>query len=86
MDIRVYLTNGDVLDFSQNDPALVQAILAEADGADYVGAGAIYATGTKDSSVLAAGTLEAICRELGCQPGDLLEYVNDGENAQSRTG
>ena len=30
MDIRVYLTNGDVLDFSQNDPALVQAILAEA--------------------------------------------------------
>ncbi|MDX1706619.1 helix-turn-helix transcriptional regulator [Pseudidiomarina sp.] len=21
-------------------------------------------------------TLEAICRELGCQPGDLLEYVN----------
>lgn len=31
-------------------------------------------------------TLEAICRELGCQPGDLLEYVNDGENAQSRTG
>ncbi|KQP73551.1 transcriptional regulator [Methylobacterium sp. Leaf113] len=31
-------------------------------------------------------TLEAICRELGCQPGDLLEYVNDSENAQSRTG
>lgn len=23
-------------------------------------------------------TLEAICRELGCQPGDLLEYVDDG--------
>lgn len=23
-------------------------------------------------------TLEAICRELGCQPGDLLEYVPDG--------
>ena len=22
-------------------------------------------------------TLEAICRELGCQPGDLLEYVPD---------
>ncbi|KFZ30835.1 XRE family transcriptional regulator [Pseudidiomarina salinarum] len=21
-------------------------------------------------------TLEAICRELGCQPGDLLEYVD----------
>ena len=23
------------------------------------------------------GTLEAICRELGCQPGDLLTYVDD---------
>lgn len=22
-------------------------------------------------------TLEAICRELGCQPGDLLEYSDD---------
>lgn len=24
-------------------------------------------------------TLEAICRALGCQPGDLLEYEKDGE-------
>ncbi len=24
-------------------------------------------------------TLEAICRELGCQPGDLLEYKEEGE-------
>jgi putative transcriptional regulator len=23
------------------------------------------------------GTLEAICRHLACQPGDLLEYVDD---------
>jgi putative transcriptional regulator len=23
-------------------------------------------------------TLEALCRELGCQPGDLLEFVPDG--------
>lgn len=22
-------------------------------------------------------TLAAICKELGCQPGDILEYVND---------
>ena len=27
-------------------------------------------------------TLEAICRVLGCQPGDILEYVNDGEDAK----
>lgn len=24
-------------------------------------------------------TLEALCRELGCQPGDLLEYQPQGE-------
>lgn len=24
-------------------------------------------------------TLAAICRELGCQPGDILEYVGDKE-------
>ena len=26
-------------------------------------------------------TLEALCRELGCQPGDLLEYVPDDEGS-----
>lgn len=24
-------------------------------------------------------TLEAICRELNCQPGDILEYASDSE-------
>ncbi|GMQ63784.1 helix-turn-helix domain-containing protein [Vallitalea maricola] len=24
-------------------------------------------------------TLEAICRELDCQPGDLLEYLDEGK-------
>ena len=24
-------------------------------------------------------TLDAICRELGCQPGDILEYIPDEE-------
>ena len=24
-------------------------------------------------------TLDAICKSLGCQPGDILEYVEDGE-------
>ena len=27
-------------------------------------------------------TLEALCRTLGCQPGDILEYVDDGEDAK----
>ena len=26
-------------------------------------------------------TLEAICRVLGCQPGDILEYRTDGNQA-----
>jgi len=25
-------------------------------------------------------TLEALCRTLECQPGDILEFVEDGEN------
>ena len=25
-------------------------------------------------------TLEAMCRELNCQPGDILEYVDDENN------
>ena len=29
-------------------------------------------------------TLDAICRALDCQPGDILEYVPDGEE-QSKT-
>lgn len=29
-------------------------------------------------------TLNAICRELGCQPGDILEYTDDDEERLSR--
>ncbi|MCA6075166.1 helix-turn-helix domain-containing protein [Fulvivirga sedimenti] len=25
-------------------------------------------------------TLEAICRELDCQPGDILEYIEEGQS------
>jgi putative transcriptional regulator len=28
-------------------------------------------------------TLDAICRKLDCQPGDLLEYVPDDEKAHA---
>ena len=27
-------------------------------------------------------TLAAICRELGCQPGDILEYVEEPEGSE----
>lgn len=30
-------------------------------------------------SAVRFSTLDAICRELGCQPGDILEYVSDDE-------
>ena len=32
-------------------------------------------------SAIRFSTLEALCRELGCQPGDLLEYVPDDEGS-----
>ena len=32
-------------------------------------------------SAMRFSTLEALCRELGCQPGDLLEYVPDVEGS-----
>ena len=30
-------------------------------------------------SAVRFSTLDAICRELDCQPGDILEYVSDDE-------
>ena len=32
---------------------------------------------TGKAKAIRFSTLEAICRELGCQPGDILEYRND---------
>ena len=32
---------------------------------------------TGKAKAMRFSTLEAICRELGCQPGDILEYVPD---------
>ena len=32
---------------------------------------------TGKAKVIRFSTLEAICKELGCQPGDILEYVPD---------
>ena len=31
----------------------------------------------KTAKAVRFSTLEAICRELGCQPGDILEYRDD---------
>lgn len=34
---------------------------------------------TGKAKAIRFSTLEAICRELKCQPGDLLEYVEDDD-------
>lgn len=34
---------------------------------------------TNKARAIRFSTLEAICRELDCQPGELLEYVEDDE-------
>lgn len=33
---------------------------------------------TNKAKAIRFSTLEALCRELGCQPGDLLEFTKDG--------
>ena len=33
----------------------------------------------KTGKAIRFSTLEAICRELNCQPGDILEYREEGE-------
>ena len=34
---------------------------------------------TGQAKAVRFSTLSAICRELGCQPGDILEYVDEDE-------
>ena len=34
---------------------------------------------TNKAKAIRFSTLEALCRELGCQPGEILEYVGDGK-------
>ena len=37
---------------------------------------------TNKARAVRFSTLEAICKALDCQPGDILEYVKDGEGGQ----
>jgi len=38
---------------------------------------------TGKAKAIRFSTLEAICKALDCQPGDILEYVHDEERATS---
>ena len=37
---------------------------------------------TNKAKAVRFSTLEAICKALDCQPGDILEYVKEGEDGQ----
>ena len=37
---------------------------------------------TNKAKAIRFSTLDALCRELGCQPGDLLEYAKDGSKSR----
>jgi putative transcriptional regulator len=39
---------------------------------------------TGKAKAIRFSTLEAICKALACQPGDVLEYVNDEQEATTR--
>lgn len=38
---------------------------------------------TNKAKAIRFSTLEALCRELQCQPGDILQYIPDDEDASS---
>jgi putative transcriptional regulator len=52
------------------------------DLADKVGISNVNMSNLKTGKVKAIrfSTLEAICKYLNCQPGDILEYLPDGKN------
>ena len=39
---------------------------------------------TGKAKAIRFSTLEAICKALDCQPGDILEYVNDNKGTTNR--
>ena len=40
---------------------------------------------TEKAKAVRFSTLEKICKELGCQPGDILEYETDGKKYKCLT-
>lgn len=63
------------------DRVLADHKMSSKDLAERVGISQVNMSRLKCGKVSAVrfSTLEAICKELGCQPGDLLEYMDDDE-------
>lgn len=63
------------------DVMMARRHIAAGDLADRIGITPANLSILKNNKAKAVrfSTLEALCRELDCQPGDILEYVPDGE-------
>ncbi len=61
------------------DRVLADRKMRSKDLAERIGLSEVNLSRIKTGKVSAIrfSTLDAICRELGCQPGDVLEYVED---------
>lgn len=69
------------------DRALADRKVSSKELAERIGISTVNLSRIKTGKVTAIrfSTLEAICRALDCQPGDLLEYIPDDEISE-RTG
>lgn len=84
-DIRALLGPERILGMSARTVA--QARAAEEAGADYLGAGAVFATGTKrDASPLSPDTLRAICRSVSIPVVAIGGITSDNLHALAGTG
>ncbi|KAF8066297.1 TH1 [Scenedesmus sp. PABB004] len=77
--VRSMLGPGALLGVSVKTPA--EAAKAAADGADYVGVGAVFPTGTKASEVVGLAGLEEVCR-LSSLPAVAIGGVNAANAAE----
>ncbi len=64
------------------DRVLADKKMRSKDLAEKIGLSEVNLSRIKTGKVSAIrfSTLNAICRELGCEPGDILEYIEDGED------
>ena len=85
LDVRAKLGPDKIIGVSAQ--TVEQAILAEKHGADYLGVGAVFPTGSKDDAEeVTFGTLKAICQAVkipviaigGISKGNVLELAGSG--------
>lgn len=84
-DVRARIGEGKILGVSAQ--TVEQAILAEQNGADYLGVGAVFSTSTKlDADTVSYDTLKAICAAVsipvvaigGINHGNILKLAGSG--------